>query len=62
MKTKLIGSAGSLEALTKLTSEYFCGSTIVLNLNGSVSNSKGPIQGLRWIKKGARFRLERIEG
>lgn len=61
MKTKLIGSAGSLEALTKLTSEYFY-TIITLNEDGSVSNSKGPIQGLRWIKKGARFRLEMMEG
>jgi len=61
MKNTLIGSAGSLEGLLKLTRGYFYSPFITFGEDGSVINSKGPIPGLRWTQKGNRFRLERVE-
>lgn len=61
MKTKLIGSAQSFEALTKLASEYFFGATISLHPDGTISNLKGKLDRFKWTLKGKRYRLERIE-
>lgn len=61
MKTKLIASAPSLEALTRLAIEYFYGSNISLLPDGSLSNSKGKLDAFRWTVKGSRYRLERVE-
>lgn len=62
MTYKLIGSAASLEALIDLLKQRWGwsqasaleSSTDVYN----VISGKGPIQGLRIIKRGKRFRLE----
>lgn len=58
--SKLIGSAGSLESLLKLTKEYFFSQSIEFNQDGSISNSKGVIQGVVWELKRGRYRLVRV--
>lgn len=61
MKYKLIGSAASLEQLAGLISKFYCSPNI--RLVGfvdlfEVHNSSGPIEGVRVIKKGNRYRFE----
>lgn len=62
MKTKLIASAKNLESLSKLAGEYFFSPCIHFENSGQILNFKGQvIEGYVWIKKGGRFRLEKIE-
>lgn len=59
MKTVLIGSAPSLDALIKLVVKKWYWSSVEFKEDGSILNSKGQVvKELRWIKKGNRFRLE----
>ncbi len=64
LKTKLIGSAGSLYDLLKQTIEHFYGSSITFTKeeNGtySVSNANGNMPDKIVRKKGNRWRLERV--
>lgn len=57
---KVLASSGSLEGLTKLTSEYFMGSTITLKESGEVFNAKGVILSVRWRLHNERFKLIQI--
>ena len=61
MKSQLIASAQSIEALQKLACEYFFGATISLHPDGTIRNSKGRLERFRWTFKGKRYRLERLE-
>lgn len=64
MKTKLIGSAPSINLLLKLTHNWLCGTSVVFvqkdTKTWEVHNSDGLINDLIVIKKGNRFRLEMI--
>jgi len=65
MKTKLLGSASSLEQLKDGIQKFFYSSNIVLNGNDkdgyTISNSKGVIEGVKVVLKGKRYRFE-MEG
>lgn len=63
MKTKLIGSAPTIEMLLKGITEFYCGTDI--RLVGTIGlfdvhNSKGKIEGVRVVKKGKRYRFEAL--
>lgn len=59
---KLLGSAPTLEKITKLISEYYFGSTITLkpvdNITWDVYNLKGKRDSVVVINKGGRYRFE----
>ena len=60
-KTKLIGSAGSLEVLLKVVTQYFY-SDITFEQQGagiwSIYNSNGKINNFRIVQKKLRYRFE----
>jgi hypothetical protein len=60
--SKLIGSAGSITEIQKLITKWLMGTEVKLDKSGdstwTVSNSKGPIDGLLVKLKGGRYRLE----
>lgn len=64
MKTKLLGSAPSLDQLKTGIEKFYCGTEISFNSlsdnSWSVSNDSGVIGGVIVIKKKNRFRFEGI--
>lgn len=67
MKYHLLASSFEFgpTGIQKLISQYYFGSNVILNPisenEWSVSNSKGMIDNVRVVKKGARYRFERKE-
>lgn len=67
MKYTLLASSFEFgpTGIQKLISQYYFGSTVILNLisenEWSISNSKGLIENVRVVKKGSRYRFERKE-
>lgn len=63
---KLLGSSPTLDGIIKGISKYYYGSTIKLDKISdnpevySVSNKKGIISSVRVVKKGNRYRFEKI--
>lgn len=60
MKTKLIGSAATLDALIDLIMKRWCWSSVSIDDSGAVVGPKGLIDGLRVVKSRGRFRLEMV--
>lgn len=65
MASHLIGSAGSLDALNALVKKMWGWDTVVFipisDNEWSVSSFRGVVEGLRVVKKGKRYRFERID-
>jgi hypothetical protein len=57
-KFKLMGSAGSKADLEKLIKARWYWSKVSIGEDGSVSNSKGVVEGFRVVVKNGRWRLE----
>lgn len=63
MEVKLLGSASTLERITALAGRYYYSQVQAVESSPgawAVHNSKGAIDGVRIIRKGARYRFERI--
>lgn len=64
MTQTLLGSAPTEERIIALISKFYMGATISLHENQTdfdIYNKKGKLSGVRVIKKGKRFRFERIK-
>jgi hypothetical protein len=58
MRTKLVGSAPTLEGLISLIKSRWYWSEVYISESGEVSNSKGVVDGLKVRNVKGRFRLE----
>lgn len=65
MASHLIGSAGSLDTLNSLVKKMWGWDTVIFTPvsenEWSVSSFKGVVSGLRVVKKGKRYRFERVD-